>query len=278
MKNVVVINGSPRPDGYTMKMVKIFEEELKEIDRNIELDYIHLIKKDVKQCLGCCKCLAVGGENCPIQDDIPEILEEMRNADALVFAAPGYAQMVPGLYKNFMDRFMYLDHLNDLRLIGKTAVIISTSGGERVNRPAKYMANMGVTWWGCNVTDIVGIASAFFVMNERYKHKTEKRLRSVAEKFHAELNREKPRRPNFRQYFYFMYNKLEIQTAGETMPARFTIWKKNNWLKTDYYYKTFVNPLYKMVGTPLFALVKLIQKVIMGDDFAEKGLEYMNGP
>lgn len=274
MKNIVVINGSPSPKGYTMQMVKTFEEELQKISPDIKMEYIHLINEDLKHCLGCCRCLAFGGHKCPVKDDAPKILKKMQNADAIVFAAPGYSQMVPGLYKNFMDRFMYLDHLNDTQIVGKTAVIISTSGGEMVNRPAKYMANMGITWWGCNVTDILGIASAFFVISKKYARRTRTRLKKAAEIFYAEMQKEEPRKPNLRQYLYFMYNKTEIQTAGDAMPYRLKIWTENNWLFTDYYYKTFVNPLYKIISAPMFALLRLLHRVIMKDDFKAKFLEY----
>jgi multimeric flavodoxin WrbA len=271
---VVVINGSPCPEGYTMRMVKIFEEHLKKIGKDINMEYIHLIDEDLRDCLGCCRCLAYGGHTCPLKDAAPRILEKMEEADAIIFAAPGYAQMVPGIYKNFMDRFMYLDHINDTDIIGKTAIVISTSGGEMVNRPAKYMANMGVIWWGCNLTDILGFASAFFMASEKYRRKTIKRLKKAAERFYTSMQREQPRRPSLRQYLYFLYNKAEILTIGDGMPGRYKVWTENNWMKAGYYYKTFMNPLYQIISAPVFALLRFVHKTMMNGEIKEKMLEY----
>lgn len=275
MKKVVVINGSPSPKGYTMKMVKIFEEQSKVINPFIDFEYIHLIEKDLKYCLGCCRCLAVGGHLCPIEDDAAEILDAMCNADGVVFAAPGYSQMVSGLYKNFMDRFMYLDHIPDVDLIGKPALVISTSGAEMVMKPAKFMSDMGALFWGCNVTDVIGIASAMFVASEKYAQKTEKKLFEAAEKFSDALFRVERPRPSFKQYMYFMFNKTENEIGEDNQPYRIKYWNINGWMEADYYYETFVNPLYKLVGGIVFPTMKMVYRLTMGKNAKQKIRKYL---
>ena len=153
MKKIVVVSGSPRKSGNTMNMVKIVEEEMKQLNGLVEFEYIYLIEKNLKYCIGCSKCLTEGGHNCPLKDDKDEILEKMLKTDGLIFASPGYAAMVSGLFKNFIDRFMYQDHIPEF--IGKPTLIISTSGGDGVMGAPKYMANMSFYWWGCTIVDIM---------------------------------------------------------------------------------------------------------------------------
>ena len=269
MKKIVVINGSASVKGYTMKMVRIFEEYLTKKNPDVEMEYIHLIKKNLKTCLGCCRCLARGVAGCPLVDDGMEILEKMRQADGIIFAAPGYSHMVSGLYKNFMDRFMYLDHLPDVEFPGKPAVVISTSGAEGINKTPRYMADYGVLWWGCNVTDVIGIASAMFIASEKYEQKTIRRLDKAAKKYIAEMRLEEPRKPSFKQWSFFMFNKTENQ------PYRMQHWIDQSWMDSDYYYKTFVNPLYKLFGLFIFPSIKLVYRLSMGKTAKEKIARYL---
>lgn len=187
MRKIVVINGSPRKKGYTMQMVNMFEESLGRLDNDIEFEYINLIDSNLKFCIGCCECLKQGGHKCPLKDDGRVIHHKILNADGIVLSAPGYSHAISGLFKNFLDRFMYQDHLPEY--VGKPTMIICTSGAEGVNNPPKYIDNKAASWWGCNIVDAIGISSAFYVANEKYRNKTIKLLNKCAKNFHAELNR-----------------------------------------------------------------------------------------
>ena len=274
MGKIVVVSASPRKKGYTMKMVKIFEESIKKLDSNIEFEYIYLIQKNLKYCIGCCRCLTEGGHNCPIEDDAKKILETMHSADGLIFAAPGYAHAISGLFKNFVDRFMYLDHIPEF--VGIPATIISTSGAEGIMKPPKYISEWAITWWGCNVVDLLGIGSSFFIANEKYRQKSKDKLKKAAENFYKELNRKTPKKPSFLQYQYFMFNKGELLIAPTANPYRAKVWKENGWLDSDYYYKVSINPLFKIFGAFLVVVMKLIYRKMMGKNANEKLQQYLD--
>jgi len=69
---VLGICGSPRKGGNTeialKEAMKVFEE------RGVETETILLCEKDIRYCVHCNTCLT---DPCPIQDDVPEILEKM---------------------------------------------------------------------------------------------------------------------------------------------------------------------------------------------------------
>jgi len=270
---ILVVSGSPRKKGNTMSMVKIVESNMKEIDESIDFEYCYLIEKDLRFCRGCSNCLRQGGEKCPLKDDKMEILQSMHNADGIIFASPGYASMVSGLFKNFIDRFMYLDHIPEL--IAKPTLIISTSGGDGVMGAPKYMAKMSFYWWACNITDIIGIPHAFYILNDKYRKKIEKKLLKSAGKFYDTVRLQPKPRPKFIQYLYFMFNKTELEISSTVMPFRTNVWKDKGWMKMDYYYKTRVNPIYKMVGALAFGMMKIVYRNIMGKNADTALAEYV---
>ncbi|MBI9108879.1 MAG: NAD(P)H-dependent oxidoreductase [Spirochaetales bacterium] len=270
---ILVISGSPRKKGNTMSMVKIVEKEMMEIDESIEFEYIHLIDKDLRFCRGCSLCLREGGDKCPLKDDGQHILKSMHNADGIIFASPGYSAMVSGLMKNFIDRFMYLDHIPEL--IAKPILIISTSGGDGVMGAPNYMAKMSFYWWACNIIDIIGIGHAFYTINDKVKRRTEKKLRKAAEKLYDTARLKPEPRPRFIQYMYFGFNRTELEISSSVMPYRTRVWKENNWLKMNYYYSTGVNPLFKLIGGIVFSAMKISYRILLGKDGDKKIAAYV---
>ncbi|MBD3405652.1 MAG: flavodoxin family protein [Candidatus Lokiarchaeota archaeon] len=68
---------------------------------------------EIHQCTGCDAC--VRKKPCPesAEDDMPKIEEKLKQADAIIIAAPSYFTSVPGVLKDFMDRsrtMKMLDH------------------------------------------------------------------------------------------------------------------------------------------------------------------------
>ncbi|HOV13995.1 MAG TPA: flavodoxin family protein, partial [Spirochaetota bacterium] len=103
---VLAIIGSPRKK-YSYDMLKILENELKQINSFIEFRYAFLIEYNLKYCLGCSQCKE-NEEKCPLKDDSIKIKREMEESDLLIFNSPVYSGNVSGLFKNFCDRFHYL--------------------------------------------------------------------------------------------------------------------------------------------------------------------------
>lgn len=274
LKKVLVVSGSPRKNGNTIEIVKRIENSMTSMAEEIKFEYIHLIEKDLKYCRGCTRCLTHGGESCPLKDDKDMILSEMHKADALIFASPGYSHMVSGLFKNFIDRFMFLDHIPEL--INKPTLILSTTGGDGVSGAPNYMNKKAFLWWGCNIVDTIGIAHAFYKLNEKYRKKTIKRLDKVAILLLSEMQSNRQKTPTFGQYMCFKLNQAELIISPTVMPYRTEVWSKNNWMKQDYYYPVRVKLLYRFVGASMIIISKAVFRIMLGKDMDIKMKQYLD--
>ena len=53
--NILILNGSPRSNGATAKILRAMEEELKKAE-DVFIDYVNLGDLEVASCIGCCSC------------------------------------------------------------------------------------------------------------------------------------------------------------------------------------------------------------------------------
>ena len=170
---ITIINGSPRKNGSTFKILNCFKEILENNNSDIKIVFINLIDYNLKFCLGCQHCYKMG--KCIIIDDhIEEIHETIKNSDGLIFGCPNYATNVPGLYKNFHDRV----HMTMEQLLYKKPCIniityenIKMMGIKTLN----LMKNMVTHAGGYNVNSMA-IKNPFNKdpLNDRIKWKIEK--------------------------------------------------------------------------------------------------------
>ncbi|MBQ0106243.1 MAG: flavodoxin family protein [Armatimonadetes bacterium] len=121
----VLLNGSPRKEGNTysalMEMKKIFDTE------NIEAEIIQVGSRMLTGCHACGGCGKTG--KCVIDDGANEIIEKMREADAVVLGSPVYYAGVNGTFKGFLDRAFIIAG-KDMRLkVGASVVAMRRGGG-----------------------------------------------------------------------------------------------------------------------------------------------------
>ena len=65
-------------------------------------EFISLKDKDIRFCRGCLACQKL--LKCVIKDDAMAIVEQIKNADTLVFATPIYYYELSGQLKTLLDR------------------------------------------------------------------------------------------------------------------------------------------------------------------------------
>jgi multimeric flavodoxin WrbA len=100
---IAIINGSPRKNGATFKILNYFKETLENSNSETNVTFINLIDYNFKYCIGCQHCYKTG--KCIISNDrIEEVHNIIRNSDGLIFGSPSYATNISGLYRNFYDR------------------------------------------------------------------------------------------------------------------------------------------------------------------------------
>ena len=101
MKNVLILEGSPRANGNSAILSEAFAKGAKEAGCSVEA--ICVARKKVAGCLGCNACYRNGG-TCVQKDDMAEIREKMLAADVIVLASPIYFYSMTAQMKAVIDR------------------------------------------------------------------------------------------------------------------------------------------------------------------------------
>lgn len=106
-KKIVAVVGTYR-SGRTIDTAV---EELLSAARQegVDTETISLLDKKIEFCTNCRTCTQIPGDkrgDCPIQDDMGEILTTLEEADGLVLASPVNFGNVTGLMKRFIERLV----------------------------------------------------------------------------------------------------------------------------------------------------------------------------
>lgn len=120
---VIAINGSHRAGKSTAKLLQRTLDGMAE--RGWETELVELKDRNIELCAGCNSCLM--GCPCPLQDDMPALIESLRGADVVIFGSPNYFANVTTRMKCFMDRLRPA-HLPQNTLAGKAAGLVCTTG------------------------------------------------------------------------------------------------------------------------------------------------------
>lgn len=99
--NILVINGSPRKNGNTTRMVDAFAKGATEKGHSVEI--IGVAGKKLSGCVGCYHCIANNGQ-CAQKDDMDEIYTAYDKADMMVWASPIYWYDITAQLKIVIDR------------------------------------------------------------------------------------------------------------------------------------------------------------------------------
>ena len=103
---VLLINGSPRPDGNTFCALQEIETQLKK--QGIETEIFQIGTRPVRMCINCGGCRRNGGKGCVFDDDpCNEIARKLADADALIVGSPVYYGQPNGGILAVMQRLFY---------------------------------------------------------------------------------------------------------------------------------------------------------------------------
>ena len=130
--NILVLNGSPRPNGNTATMVEAFVEGASENGHHITV--VSVCQKKIAGCLACEYCHTKGNGNCVQKDDMQEIYPVLEEAEMIVLASPIYYHSFTGQLQCAINRIYALDKPKNL----KKAALILSSGDDKVYDGAIY--------------------------------------------------------------------------------------------------------------------------------------------
>ena len=125
MPRVLLLNGSPHPNGCTARalkeMITVFEQE------GIEHELIHVGHKEIRGCTAHDYCDKTG--KCIFDGDpVNEIAEKFKEADGLVVGSPVYFASPNATLIALMDRLMYSTQFSKQMKVG-AAVVSCRRGG-----------------------------------------------------------------------------------------------------------------------------------------------------
>lgn len=122
--NVLILNGSPKPDGNTAvainEIVKVFDEE------GIESKVIHIGNKAIRGCVSCNSCSETG--KCVFDDEVNKIAPELEAADGLIVASPVYYASANATLVACLDRLFYSTVFDKTMKVG-ASVVVARRGG-----------------------------------------------------------------------------------------------------------------------------------------------------
>jgi len=101
---VLGIEGSPRKDGNTEKLVRQILGGAEEAGARTE--FVKLADLSINYCRGCGTCRATGG--CVQKDDMDRVVDAIQQSEVIVLGSPIYVWQVTGITKVFMDRLCRL--------------------------------------------------------------------------------------------------------------------------------------------------------------------------
>jgi multimeric flavodoxin WrbA len=118
--------GSPRKNGNVDRLVQAVLDGAE--GAGYEINKYHLNEMDYSGCQACNYCKS--HENCKIEDDLSGLLEDIKEAEAVVFGSPIYFNLFSGQFKLMEDRmYSFIDPGFKSRLRpGKKAVIVTSQG------------------------------------------------------------------------------------------------------------------------------------------------------
>ena len=150
MSKVILLNGSPHPNGCTAaalaEMIKIFEKE------GIETEVIQVGGKNIRGCLSCSCCRELG--RCVINDLVNEVRSKLLEADGMVIGSPVFYGSPNGELLSLLDRlFFSLEGTSKHMKVG-ASVVSCRRGGNTATFDVlnKYFLSAGMplapsTYW-----------------------------------------------------------------------------------------------------------------------------------
>lgn len=148
---VLSINGSPHPQGCTVRALEEAEKIL--IENGVEIIRVDVANKDVRGCIACNYCREHG--KCVFNDIVNETAPKFKEADGMLVGTPVYYAHSNGQLLAFLDRLFYSTWGTVDKTMKVGAAVISsrragsTSAMEEINKyfTISSMPIVSSTYW-----------------------------------------------------------------------------------------------------------------------------------
>lgn len=192
--NIVIINGSPRKNGATAKILHAMEQRLLQKE-NAAVEFVDISSLEMAPCKGCCFCYKTG--HCFIKDDAEKLSDKIGEADGLIIGSPTYASNVSGQLKQFIDRGHFV--IEQL-LYNKYAISVVTGENYGSSDTSKVLTKL-LKYSGAKLSGKV-IYNCPFNENPNHDHKLKTMVFSLADKMYHDIKKQK------KYWFQYMIQKI----------------------------------------------------------------------
>lgn len=122
---ILILNGSPRANGNTIKLINAFTKGAEGAGHEVER--VDVCKLHIYGCTGCEYCHSNGHEECVQKDDMQIIYDLMRKTEMIVIASPIYYHGMTGQIKCVIDRFYSVMYKRKIESLKKSALILCSA-------------------------------------------------------------------------------------------------------------------------------------------------------
>ena len=119
--NILILNGSPRPNGNTASMIRAYAEGATEAGHTVHM--VDVCKMKIGGCLACEYCHTKGNGTCIQNDDMQSVYPLLKDAEMIVLASPIYYHSFTGQLQCTINRIYALDKPKNLK---KAALLMSS--------------------------------------------------------------------------------------------------------------------------------------------------------
>jgi len=112
---VLLISGSPKPNGNTALLIKECAKVIEE--HGVSTEVVSFAGMKIEACIACRKCAKTG--KCGLDDGLNEIIDKIRAADGLIVGSPVYFAGARGDVMCALQRIGYVSRNSDQYLAGK---------------------------------------------------------------------------------------------------------------------------------------------------------------
>lgn len=226
--NIIIINGSPRKNGATAKILHNMERQLLQIN-DVVVDYVDICSLNISPCSGCCSCYKTG--KCYMYDDAERLSEKIENADGIIVGSPTYASNISGLLKQFVDRGHFV--IEQL-LHNKYAVSVATGENYGSSDTSKILTKL-LKYSGARISGKI-IYNLPFNSNPCDNKKLENNLCRLSNRFYADiLKRKKYLLQSIIHRIVFTIGiKSFVKRKGESYNGVMAKWKRYGIVSSDF--------------------------------------------
>ena len=251
--NILLINGSPRINGNTMKILEIFETILNSTNKEENhYEYVSLSNQKIGICKGCRACFQTSEEKCPYQDDLLVIKEKLEQSDVIIIGSPVYVEDISGLLKNWIDRMAFNTHRPFL--CGKPVYIFTTSGSGASKHAIKTLKHTFLAWGATMIAQdnfSMGTKMSLEDANTKFSNLIYDRTKTLM------LCKAKKRIPLFSLIGFSVQKSYWKMKSSKENLVDVTYWSHNGWLDNECFY---YQPVKVSIGKK--AIVLIISKIV----------------